>query len=60
MVPSEKNRQSAALIGLDWSGYEKNPADFVKQAARMADRILLTSPNSFRSGLELLQQLLLR
>ncbi|HET6808884.1 MAG TPA: hypothetical protein VFH28_07470 [Nitrososphaera sp.] len=58
MVPSEKNRQSAALIGLDWSGYEKNPADFVKQAARMADRILLTSPNSFRSGLELLQQLL--
>ena len=57
MVPSEKNRQSASLIGLDWSEYEKNPADFVKNAARMADRVLLTSPNSFASGLELLKQL---
>lgn len=57
MVPSEKNRQSAAMIGLDWSSYEKNPADFVKNAGRIADRILLTSPNSFRSGLELLGQL---
>ncbi len=57
MVPSEKNRQSAAMIGLDWSGYEKNPVDFVKNAGRIADRILVTSPNSFRSGLELLNQL---
>lgn len=57
MVPSEKNRRSAAMIGLDWSGYEKNTADFVKQASKKADRILLTSPNSFRSGLELLNQL---
>ncbi|MGI0024560.1 MAG: hypothetical protein ACREA4_05380 [Nitrososphaera sp.] len=57
MVPSEKNRQSAALIGLDWSGYEKNPADFVMQALKITDRVLLSSPNSFRSGLELLQQL---
>jgi len=57
MVPSEKNRQSASIIGLDWSEYEKSPADFVKKAARMADRVLLTSPNSFASGLELLKQL---
>jgi 5,10-methylenetetrahydrofolate reductase len=57
MVPSEKNRQSASLIGLDWSEYESNPVDFVRQAAKTADRVLLTSPNSFRSGLELLQQL---
>jgi 5,10-methylenetetrahydrofolate reductase len=57
MVPSEKNRQSAAMIGLDWSGYEKNPADFVRQALTIADRVLLTSPNSFRSGLEFLTQL---
>lgn len=57
MVPSEKNRQSASIIGLDWSEYEKNPADFVKKAARMADRVLLTSPNSFSSGLELLKQI---
>jgi 5,10-methylenetetrahydrofolate reductase len=57
MVPSENNRQSASIIGLDWSEYEKDPADFVKKAARMADRVLLTSPNSFGSGLELLKQL---
>ena len=57
MVPSEKNRQSASLIGLDWSDYESNPVDFVMQAAKMADSVLLTSPNSFSSGLELLKQL---
>jgi 5,10-methylenetetrahydrofolate reductase len=57
MVPSEKNRQSASIIGLDWSGYEKNPADFVRQAARIADGVFLTSPNSFGSGVELLNQL---
>jgi 5,10-methylenetetrahydrofolate reductase len=57
MVPVEKNRQSAAVIGLDWSEYEKNPADFVRSAARTADRVLMTSPNSFSSGLELLKQL---
>lgn len=57
MVPAEKNRQSASIIGLDWSGYEKNAADFVRQAALIADRVLLTSPNSFQSGIELLRQL---
>jgi 5,10-methylenetetrahydrofolate reductase len=57
MVPSENNRQSASIIGLDWSEYEKDPVDFVKKAAMIADRILLTSPNSFSSGLELLKQL---
>jgi 5,10-methylenetetrahydrofolate reductase len=57
MVPSEKNRQSASLIGLDWSEYESNPVDFIRQAAKMAEGVLLTSPNSFASGLQLLQQL---
>jgi hypothetical protein len=57
MVPSEKNRQSASLIGLDWSEYESNPVDFIREAAKMADAVLLTSPNSFASGLQLLRQL---
>jgi 5,10-methylenetetrahydrofolate reductase len=57
MVPAEKNRHSASLIGLDWSEYEKDPADFVREVAKIADRVLLTSPNSFGSGLELLKQL---
>jgi 5,10-methylenetetrahydrofolate reductase len=57
MAPSEKNRKSASMIGLDWSEYESNPVDFIMQAAKMADSVLLSSPNSFRLGLELLQQL---
>lgn len=57
MVPSEKNAQSATMIGLDWSGYQKEPAEFVKRAGRIAGSVLLTSPNSFRSGLELLKEL---
>jgi hypothetical protein len=57
MVPSENNGHSASIIGLDWSEYEKDPADFVRQAAKIADEVLLTSPNSFGSGLELLRQL---
>ena len=57
MVPAEKNRQSASIIGLDWSEYQNNPAEFIRQAARISDRVLLTSPGSFRSGLELLNQL---
>lgn len=57
MVPSEKNAQSATMIGLDWSGYQKEPAEFVKRAGRIAGSVLLTSPNSFKSGLELLKEL---
>jgi 5,10-methylenetetrahydrofolate reductase len=56
MVPADKNFQSAKMIGLDWSGYEKEPAEFVKKAGRMAGSVLLTSPNSFKAGLELLKQ----
>jgi 5,10-methylenetetrahydrofolate reductase len=57
MVPSEKNAQSAAMIGLDWSGYQKEPVEFVRKAGRLAGSVLLTSPNSFQSGLDLLKQL---
>ena len=57
MVPSEKNRQSASLIGLDWSEYESKPVDFIREAAKMVDTVLLTSPNSFASGLQLLRKL---
>jgi 5,10-methylenetetrahydrofolate reductase len=57
MVPSEKNAQSAAMIGLDWSGYQKEPVEFVKRAGRLAGSVLLTSPNSFQSGLDLLKKL---
>jgi 5,10-methylenetetrahydrofolate reductase len=58
MVPSEKNQSSAEVIGLDWKEYESNPIDFVKEAANIAGGgVLLTSPNSFKSAVELLQAL---
>lgn len=57
MVPSEKNAQSAKMIGLDWSRYEKEPEEFVKKAGRMAASVLLTSPNSFQSGIDLVKRL---
>jgi 5,10-methylenetetrahydrofolate reductase len=57
MVPSEKNRSSASTIGLNWKDYENNPIDFILQAGKIADEVLLTSPNSFSSGLDLLKEL---
>jgi hypothetical protein len=57
MVPSKKNEQSARMIGLDWSDYEKEPVEFVKEAGQVAGSVLITSPNSFQSGLDLLKSL---
>lgn len=57
MVPSDKNRRSADIIGLDWKEYEKNPVDFIKAASTLADEVLISSPNSFRTGIELLRSL---
>lgn len=57
MVPSDKNSPSAEMIGLDWSGYEQEPVEFVKKAGRIAGSVLLTSPGSFQAGLDLLKEL---
>jgi 5,10-methylenetetrahydrofolate reductase len=57
MVPSDKNRRSADIIGLDWKEYEKNPVDFIKAASTLADEVLISSPNSFRMGIDLLKSL---
>jgi len=57
MVPSDKNRRSADIIGLDWKEYEKNPVDFIKAASTLADEVLISSPNSFRIGIDLLKSL---
>jgi hypothetical protein len=56
MAPSEKNKSSANIIGLEWKEYENSPVDFIKQAGKLAYEVLLTSPNSFRTGLELLKE----
>ena len=57
MVPSKKNKLSADMIGIDWKEYENNPIDFILHAGKMANEVLLTSPNSFRSGLDLIKEL---
>jgi 5,10-methylenetetrahydrofolate reductase len=57
MVPSDKNEQSARMIGLEWSGYKKEPIEFVKEAGQVAGSVLITSPNSFQSGIDLLKLL---
>ena len=48
---------SARKIGLDWTEYEKNPIDFVREAGKAADEVTLTSPGSFKVGLDFLKQL---
>ena len=57
MVPSKNNQTSAEMIGLDWKEYQNNAVDFVRDAGDLASEVLLTSPNSFQSGLELLEGL---
>jgi hypothetical protein len=42
---------------LNWADYKDTPIDFIKEAGRLADEILLTSPNNFNAGLQLLEQL---
>jgi 5,10-methylenetetrahydrofolate reductase len=55
MVPSEKNLRSAQMIGLDWKQYSKDPVGFILEASKIADEVLLTSPNHFAAALEVLK-----
>jgi hypothetical protein len=57
MVPSKNNQTSAEMIGLDWKEYQENAVDFVRDAGNLAREVLLTSPNSFQSGRELLERI---
>jgi 5,10-methylenetetrahydrofolate reductase len=57
MIPSEKNKKSAELIGLNWKEYEKEPIEFIKNSGKIADEILITSPNHFALATEILKEL---
>jgi 5,10-methylenetetrahydrofolate reductase len=57
MIPCKKNEPSARIIGLNWAQYKDNPIEFVKEAGALAEEVLLTSPNNFNAGLQLLEQL---
>jgi len=57
MVPSPKNKESASMIKLDWSRYEKDADSFIRRAHDMCGEVLVTSPNSFDDGINLLKRL---
>jgi len=57
MVPSDKNKKSAELIGLNWKEYEKEPIEFIKNSGKVADEVLITSPNHFALATEILKEL---
>lgn len=57
MVPSPKNRESATMIDLDWSKYENDVDSFIRRAHGMCGEVLLTSPNSFNEGINLLSKI---
>ncbi|RMF30579.1 MAG: 5,10-methenyltetrahydrofolate synthetase [Candidatus Nitrosothermus koennekii] len=57
MIPSEKNKRSAEMIGLDWSNYINDPYSFIKRAYDICGEVLMTSPMSFDDGVKVLRRL---
>jgi 5,10-methylenetetrahydrofolate reductase len=57
MVPSIKNERAAAMIGLDWSEYQDDFLGFLREIYEETDHILITSPNSFDEGIEVLKKI---
>ena len=57
MVPSDKNIKSAERIGLDWRGYRNDPVEFIKCAGNIVGEVIVTSPNSFDAGIEIVKKL---
>ena len=44
------------MIGLDWKEYKDNVLEFILQIGKLVDQILITSPNDFSEGVELLSK----
>lgn len=58
MVPSLKNEKAATMIGLDWSEYKDYFFDFIDEMKQEGIcQVLLTSPNSFNEGIEVLKNI---
>ncbi len=56
LLASELNQKSAKMLKLDWSGYSKDIVGFVKGVHKIADNVLLSSPNDFKGALEVLKK----
>lgn len=57
LLASELNQKSAQMLNLDWSGYVKDMAGFVKEVHKIAGDVLLSSPNDFKGALEVLNKI---
>jgi 5,10-methylenetetrahydrofolate reductase len=57
MIPSKKNTQAAKMIGLDWKEYEDNVLEFIYKIGKITEQILITSPNNFNEGVEVLRKI---
>ena len=57
LLPSEKNKNSAEFLNLDWSEYEENPECFIKEIHQIAGDVLITSPNDFFFAKEILKKI---
>jgi len=56
LFPSIKNEKSAKFLNLDLSKYSETFSEFVKDAYKITDDILLTSPNDFTGLNEFLEK----
>jgi hypothetical protein len=57
MIPSKKNIQAAKMIGLDWKEYEDNVLEFICEIGKITEQMLITSPNNFNEGVEVLRKI---
>jgi len=57
LVPSEKNLKSKEFLKLDWSNYQENFPNFIKEIHDLAGDVLITSPNDFKGAQETLRKL---
>ncbi|MEK0318004.1 MAG: methylenetetrahydrofolate reductase [Nitrosopumilus sp.] len=51
LFPSQKNLKSAEFLKLDWSNYQDNVLDFIKNVHNITGDVLITSPNDFNGVL---------
>ena len=57
LLASERNLNSAKMLNLDWSNYNKDVLGFIREVNKIAGNVLLSSPNDFKGALEVLQKL---
>ncbi len=57
MIPSEKNTKAAKMIGLNWEEYKDDVLEFIFEIGKLVDHILISSPNDFNEGVNILKKI---